>query len=204
MASERQQSVSFTRRLGVNQRVVLALACELWICANIFPRPSDLGFCIVSVVQLVAAALIFVRLRNSPSHLWIRSSILFVVLFITAVDLFIALWQLSGHNFPIWLANLGPIELVAALVGIVYCFLTKPTRMMLLLYTITFVAGVHAVALTLAFLGDPSRTTPGADFSPFLTAAKALSILEVALSVIYPIYFILKGRYARQFVSVGG
>jgi hypothetical protein len=204
MASERQQPVSVTRKLGVNQRIVLAVACELWICANIFPRRSDLGFCIVSVVQLIAVVLIFVRLRNSPSHLWIRSSILFVALFITAVDLFIALWQLTGHNFPLWLAKVGPIELVAALVGIVYCVFTKPTRMMLLLYTVIFVAGVHAVALTLVFFGGLSGATPSADFSPFLTAAKALSILEVALSVIYPIYFILKGRYARQFVSIGG
>ena len=203
MATENQQTVSFTRKLGVNQRVLLALACELWICANIFPRRSNLGFFIVSLVQLIAVVLIFARLRNSPSHFWIRSFILLVVVFVSAVDLFIALWQLSGRSFPPWIANLGPIELAAALVGIIYCFFAKPTRLMLLLYTVTFVAGIHAVALTLAFLGDLAGAVPSGDFSPFLTAARALSIFELLVSIIYPIYFVVKGRYARQFVNLG-
>ncbi|HZC36320.1 MAG TPA: hypothetical protein VE242_11930, partial [Chthoniobacterales bacterium] len=99
MATEKQQTVSFTRKLGVNQRILLALACELWICANIFPRRSNLGFFIVGLVQLIAVVLIFVRLRNSPSDFWIRSFILLVVVFVTAVDLFIAVWQLSGRGF---------------------------------------------------------------------------------------------------------
>jgi hypothetical protein len=203
VATENQQTVSFTRKLGVNQRVLLALACELWICANIFPRRSDLGFVIVSLVQLIAVALIYVRLRNSPSHFWIRSFTLRGVVFVTAVDLFIALWQLSGRNFPLWIANLGPIGLAAALLGLLYCFFTKPTRLMLLLYTITFVAGVHAVALTLALLGKLAGAVPSSDFSPFLTAARTFSIFELLVSVIYPIYFVVKGRYARQFVNVG-
>jgi len=203
VASENQQSVSFTRKLGVNQRVLLALACELWICANIFPQRSDLGFCIVSFVQLIAAILIFVRLRNSPGYFRIRSLVLLVVVFITGVDLFIALWQLSGQEFPLWIANLGPIELVAALVAIIYCIFTKPTRLMLLLYTVTFVAGIHAVALTLLFFGIRSSAAPSADFSPFLTA-KSLSIFGLAISLIYPIYFVAKGRYARQYLAVGG
>jgi hypothetical protein len=203
VASENQQSVSITRKLGVNQRVLLALACELWICANIFPQRSDFGLCIVSFVQLIAVALIFVRLRNSSSHFRIRSLILLVVVFITGVDLFIALWQLSGRAFPLWLGNLGPIELAAALAGIVYCIFTKPTRLMLLLYTITFVAGVHAIALTLAFLSNRSGAVPDADFSPFLTAAKTLSMIELLVSLIYPIYFVVKGRYAREFITVG-
>jgi hypothetical protein len=202
VASENQQPVSFTRKLGVNQRVLLALACELWICANIFPQPSDLGLFIVSLVQLIAAALIYVRLRNSPSYFRIRSLILLVVVFITAVDLFMALWQLSGREFPLWIATLGPIELAAALAAVVYCIFTKPTRLMLLLYTITFVAGVHAVALTLAFLGSQVGATPGANFSPFLSP-KTLSILGLLVSLVYPIYFVAKGRYARQFVTVG-
>lgn len=202
MASENQQPVSFTRKLGVNQRVLLALACELWICANIFPQRSDLGFCIVSLVQLVAAALIFVRLRNSTGYFRSRSLVLLVVVFITAVDLLIALWQLSGHEFPLWIATLGPIELATALAAVVYCIFTKPTRLMLLLYTITFVALVHAVALTLVFLGSRSGAAPGADFSPFLSA-KTLSIFGLLVSLIYPIYFVAKGRYARQFVTVG-
>ena len=204
MASKNQQSVTFTRRLGVNQRVLLALACQLWICANIFLRRSDLELLIVSFVQLIAVFLIFVRLHNSPDHFWMRSFILLVVLFITGVDLFVALWQLAGNNFPVWIAILGPIELAAAFVGIVYCVLNKPTRLMLLLYTISFVAGVHAVALTLAFMGNLSGATPNPDFSPFPTAAKTLSIFELLVSLIYPLYFVLKGRYARQFVTVGG
>ena len=203
MASENQQSVSFTRKLGVNQRVLLALACELWICANIFPQRSDLGFCIVTLVQLVAAVLIFVRLRNSPGYFRIRSLVLLVVVFITGVDLFIALWQLSGHEFPLWIANLGPIELAAALAAVLYCIFTKPTRLMLLLYTVTFVAGIHAVALTLAFFGSRSSTAPSAEFSPFLTA-RSLSILGLVVSLVYPIYFVAKGRYARQYITVGG
>jgi hypothetical protein len=202
VASENQQSVSITRKLGVNQRVLLALACELWICANIFPQRSDLGFCVVSFVQLIASILIFIRLRNSPGYFRIRSLVLLVVVFITAVDLFIALWQLSGHEFPLWIATLGPIELVAALVAIVYCIFTKPTRLMLLLYTVTFVAGIHAVALTLLFFGSRSNAAASADFSPFLTA-KSLSIIGLVFSLIYPIYFIAKGRYARQYVAVG-
>jgi hypothetical protein len=202
VVSENQQSVSSTRKLGVNQRVLLALACELWICANIFPRPSDLGFCIVSLVQLIASALIFVRLRNSPSYFRIRGLILLVVVFITAVDLFIALWQLSGHAFPLWIATFGPIELAAALAAIVYCIFTKPTRLMLLLYTITFVAAVHAVGLTLVFLGNLASGAPSADFSPF-PSAKVLIIFGLLVSLIYPIYFVAKGRYARQFISVG-
>lgn len=203
MASENQQSVSFTRKLGVNQRVLLALACELWICANIFPQRSDLGFCIVSLVQLIAAILIFVRLRNSPGYFRVRSFVLLVVVFITGVDLFIALWQLSGHEFPLWIANLGPIELAAALAAIIYCIFTKPTRLMLLLYTVTFVAGIHAVALTLLFFGSRSSAAPSADFSPFLTA-KSLCIVGLVISLIYPIYFVAKGRYARQYLAVGG
>jgi hypothetical protein len=202
VASENQQPVSFTRKLGINQRVLLALACELWICANIFPQRSDLGLGIVSLVQLIAAALIFVRLRNSPSNFRIRSLILLVVVFITVVDLFIALWQLSGREFPLWIATLGPIELAAALAAIVYCIFAKPTRLALLLYTITFVAGVHAVALTLAFFGSLAGAGPGANFSPFLSA-KTLSIFGLLVSLVYPIYFVAKGRYARQFVTVG-
>ena len=203
MASENQQSVSFTRKLGVNQRVLLALACELWICANIFPQRSDLGFCIVSFVQIIAAILIFVRLRNSPGYFRIRSLVLLVVVFITGVDLFIALWQLSGQEFPFWIANLGPIELVAAVAAIIYCIFTKPTRLMLLLYTVTFVAGIHAVALTLLFFGIRSSGAPSADFSPFLTA-KSLRFFGLIISLIYPIYFVAKGRYARQYIAVGG
>jgi hypothetical protein len=199
-------SVSFNRKLGVNQRVILALACELWICANIFPRPSNIGFLIVSFVQLIAVILFFFRLRHTPgtTHFWACSAILAVVLVITAVDFSIAFSQLSGRGFPLWLANLGPIELSAAVIGVGYCFLAKPTRMMLLLYTITFVAAVHAVALTLALAGNFSGASPSAQFSPFISAAKALSLLEVAVSVIYPIYFVIKGRYGRQFVNVGG
>jgi len=202
VASENQQPVSFTRKLGVNQRVLLALACELWICANIFPRRSELGFCIVSLVQLIAAALIFVRLRNSPGYFRIRGLILLVVIFVTIVDLFIALWQLSGNEFPLWIAGLGPIELAAAVAALIYCIFTKPTRLMLLLYTITFVAGVHAVELTLAFLRRPLEASPSAGFPPFLSP-NALSIFSLLVSLIYPIYFIAKGRYARQFIAVG-
>jgi hypothetical protein len=202
VASENQQSSSFTRKLGLNQRVLLAVACELWICANIFPRRSEIGFFIVSLVQLIAAALIFVRLRNSPSYFRIRGVILLVVVFIAAVDLFIALWQLSGHEFPLWIATLGPLELVAVVAAIIFCILTKPTRLMLLLYTITFVAGVHAVALTLSFLGGRSGGPASADFLPFLSP-NALSIFGLLISLIYPIYFVAKGRYARQFISVG-
>jgi hypothetical protein len=157
---------------------------------------------IVSLVQLIAAALIFVRLRHSPSNFRIRRLILLVVVFITVVDLFIALWQLSGREFPLWIATLGPIELAAALAAIVYCIFAKPTRLALLLYTITFVAGVHAVALTLALFGSLAGAAPDANFSPFLSA-KTLSIFGLLVSLVYPIYFVAKGRYARQFVTVG-
>ena len=104
---------------------------------------------------------------------------------------------------PIQLSRSGPIELAAALAAILYCIFTKPTRLMLLLYTVTFVAGIHAVALTLAFFGSRSSTAPSADFSPFLTA-RSLSIFGLVVSLVYPIYFVAKGRYARQYISVGG
>jgi hypothetical protein len=74
---------------------------------------------------------------------------------------------------------------------------------MLLLYTVTFVAGIHAVALTLMFFGSRSSAAPSADFSPFLTA-RSLSIFGLVISLIYPIYFVAKGRYARQYIAVGG
>jgi hypothetical protein len=119
------------------------------------------------------------------------------------VDLSIAVWQLSGHEFPLWIADLGPIELFAALAAIGYCIFTKPTRLMLLLYTITYVAGIHAVALTLMFFASRSSAAPSADFSPFLTA-KSLSIFGLLISLIYPTYFVAKGRYARQYIAVGG
>jgi hypothetical protein len=201
-----RESVSFTRKLGVNQRVMLALACELWICANIFPGRSHIGLLIVSLVQLIAVVLYFVRLRHTigTSHFWFCTAILLVVLVITAGDFLIALSQRYGRSFPVWLPNLGPIELVAALIGVGYCFLAKPTRMMLLLYTITFVAAVHAVALTSALAGNFAGAPSGSGFSRIPTAATAVSLLELAVSVIYPIYFIVKGRYGRQFVSVGG
>jgi hypothetical protein len=201
VTSEHQTSPSLTRELGLNQRVLLALACQLWICANIFPRRSNLGFCIVSLVQLIAVILIYVRLRHSPRYFRARTPVLGVVLFITGVDLFIALWQLSGRNFPLWIANLGPVELAAAVIAYVYCIVTKPTRLTLLLYTITFVAGTHAVALTLALFGAAAGGVPSADFSPFVTAAKTLSIFELVISLVYPVYFVLRGRYARQFVG---
>jgi hypothetical protein len=203
VASENEQSVSFTRKLGVNQRVLLALACVLWICANLFPQRSDLGLCIVSLVQLIAAILIFVRLRHSTGYFRTRSLALLVVVLVTGVDLFISLWQLSGHEFPLWVANLGPIELAAALAAVIYCIFTRPTRLMLLLYTVTFVAGIHAVALTLVFWGNRSSAAASADFLPFLTA-KSLSIFGLIVSLIYPIYFVAKGRYARQYKAVGG
>jgi hypothetical protein len=203
VASENEQSVSFTRKLGVNQRVLLALACVLWICANLFPQRSDLGLCIVSLVQLIAAILIFVRLRHSTGYFRTRSLALLVVVLVTVVDLLISLWQLSGHEFPLWVANLGPIELAAALAAVIYCIFTRPTRLMLLLYTVTFVAGIHAVALTLVFWENRSSAAASADFSPFLTA-KSLSIFGLIVSLIYPIYFVAKGRYARQYKAVGG
>jgi hypothetical protein len=202
MANE-NQAVSFTRKLGVNQRVLLAAACQLWICANIFPRRSGIEFFIVGLVQLIAAALIFIRLRNSPSQFLARSLVLLVVVFITGVDLFIALWQLSGHALPLWVTNLGPIELAAAVIAIGYCILSKPTRLTLLLYTVTFVGGVHAVALTFAFLGKLSGAVPDLAFSRFVSAGKTLNILELVISVICPLYFVVKGRYARQFVTLG-
>jgi hypothetical protein len=201
VTSENQSSLSFTRKLGLNQRVLLAFACQLWICANIFPRRSNLGFCIVSLVQLIAIVLIYVRLRRSPRYFRARTPVLGVVLFISGVDLFIALWQLSGRNFPVWIANLGPIELAAAVIAFVYCIFTKPTRLTLLLYTVTFVAGTHAVALMLAFFSPATGGVPSVDFSPFLTATKTLSIFELVLSLVYPVYFVLRGRYARQFVG---
>ena len=168
-----------------------------------FPRRSNVGFLIVGFVQLVAAALIFVRLRHSPSQFRARSLVLVVVAFITGVDLFIAVWHLSGGDFPVFVANLGPIELAVAVIAIVYCVFSKPTRLSLLLYTVTFVAGVHAMALTLVFLGNFSGAVPSPDFSPFLSAAKTLSVLELVASIIYPLYFVVKGRYARQFITVG-
>ena len=174
------------RTLGIGQRIFLAFACQLWLWVNLFSQASEFEAIAVSIVQLVAVVLISFRLRHmrSINDRWVRVVILLVVLLVAAVDLTIAGKELAG--FSLWFSTrkLVPVAGVLAFAGAIYCFFKAPTRIMLLLYTVSFVAGMRAIALMLAAQGNAETGNAG-----------TLTIVEAVASMIYPIVFIFKGHY---------
>jgi hypothetical protein len=174
------------RTLGLSQRIFLAIACQLWLWVNLFSQGSEFEAIAVSIVQLAAVVLITLRLRHMTSinDRWVRVVILLVVLLVAAVDLTIAGRELAGISLWFSTAKLVPVAGVLAFAGVIYCFFKAPTRIMLLLYTVSFVAGMRAIALMLSAQG-------GSDTGNFGT----LTIVEAVASMIYPLVFIFKGHY---------
>ena len=174
------------RTLGLGQRIFLAVACQLWLWVNLFSQASEFEAIAVSIVQLIAVVLIALRLRHMTTinDWWVRVVILLVVLLVAAVDLTIAGRELAGISLWFSTAKLVPVAAVLAFVGVVYCFFKAPTRIMLLLYTVSFVAGMRAIALMLSARGSSGT----GDFG-------TLTIVEAVASMIYPLVFIFKGHY---------
>ena len=174
------------RTLGIGQRFFLAIACQLWLWVNLFSEASEFEAIAVSIVQLVAVVLISFRLRHMPSinDRWVRIVILLVVLLVAAVDLTIAGKELAG--FSLWFSTrkLVPVAGLLAFAGAIYCFFKAPTRIMLLLYTVSFVAGMRAIALMLFAEGSSETGNFG-----------TLTIVEAVVSMIYPLVFIFRGHY---------
>ena len=173
------------RTLGLGQRIFLAIACQLWLWVNLFSQESEFEAIAVSIVQLVAVLLIALRLRHMTAinDRWVRVVILLVVLLVAAVDLTIAGRELAGLSIWFSTAKLVPVAGVLAFAGVIYCFFKAPTRMMLLLYTVSFVAGMRAIALM--------RSAQGSETANFGT----LTIVEAVASMIYPLVFIFRGHY---------
>jgi len=174
------------RTLGIGQRFFLAVACQLWLWVNLFSQASEFEAIAVSIVQLVAVVLISLRLRHMTAinDRWVRVAILVVVLLVAAVDLTIAGRELAGLSLWFSTAKLVPVAGFLALVGVIYCFFKAPTRIMLLLYTVSFVAGMRAIALMLSAQGSSETGEFG-----------TLTIVEAVASMIYPLVFIFRGRY---------
>jgi hypothetical protein len=175
-----------TRTLGVGQRILLAVACQLWLWVNLFSQESEFEAIAVSIVQIVTVVLISLRLRHMTGikDRWIRVVILLVVLLVAAVDLTIAGRELAGLSLWFSTAKLVPVAGLLALAGVVYCFFKAPTRLMLLLYTVSFVAGMRAVALMLSAQSSSEVGNFG-----------TLTIVEAVGSTIYPLVFIFRGHY---------
>jgi hypothetical protein len=175
-----------TRTLGIGQRIFLAVACHLWLWVNLFSQTSEFEAIAVSIVQLVAVLLIALRLRHMKAinDRWVRVVILLVVLLVAAVDLTIAGRELAGISLWFSTKKLVPVAGVLAFAGVIYCFFKAPTRIMLLLYTVSFVAGMRAIALMLSAQGSSEIGNFG-----------TLTIVEAVASMIYPIVFIFRGHY---------
>jgi hypothetical protein len=177
------------RTLGIGQRIFLAIACQLWLWVNLFSQTSEFEAIAVSIVQLAAVVLITLRLRHmiAINDRWVRVVILLVVLLVAAVDLTIAGRELAGISLWFSTRKLVPVAGVLAFVGAIYCFFKAPTRIMLLLYTVSFVAGMRAIALMLA-----------AQSSSETGNFETLTIVEAVVSMIYPLAFIFRGHYTPQ------
>ena len=180
-------SVTPRRTLGIRQRIFLAIACQLWLWANLFLQASEVEAITVSLVQLVAVVLISLRLRHMKalSDRWVRVAILVVVLLVAAVDLTIAGRELAGLSVWFSVAKMVPLAAVLAFASVIYCFFKAPTRMALLLYTVSFVAGMRALALMLEGQGSSEPGNLG-----------TVSIGEAVVSAIYPLVFIFRGRFS--------
>ena len=163
----------------------MAVACQLWLWVNLFSQGSEFEAIAVSIVQLGAVLLISLRLRHMTAinDRWVRIVILLVVLLVAAVDLTIAGRELAGLSIWFSTAKLVPVTGVLAFAGAVYCFFKAPTRMMLLLYTVSFVAGMRAIALMIS-----AQASDSGNFG-------TLTIVEAVASTIYPLVFIFKGHY---------
>jgi hypothetical protein len=175
-----------TRTLGISQRIFLAIACQLWLWVNLFSQATEFEAIAVSLVQLVAVVLIAFRLRHmrAINDRWVRVVILIVVLLVAAVDLTIAGRKLTGLSLWFSTRKLVPVAGVLAFAGVIYCFFKAPTRIMLLLYTVSFVAGMRAIALMIAAQAEPEAGNFG-----------ALTLAEAVASMIYPLVFIFRGHY---------
>jgi hypothetical protein len=180
-------SVNPRRTLGIRQRIFLAIACQLWLWANLFSQGSEVEAITVSLVQLVAVVLISLRLRHmrALNDRWVRVAILVVVLLVAAVDLTIAGRELAGLSVWFSIAKLVPVAAVLAFASVIYCFFKAPTRMTLLLYTVSFVAGMRAVALMLEGQGSAEEGNLG-----------TVTIVEAVVSAIYPLVFLFRGRFS--------
>jgi hypothetical protein len=179
-------SVTPRRTLGIRQRIFLAIACQLWLWANLFAQGSEVEAITVSLVQLVAVVLISLRLRHMQAlnDRWVRVAILVVVLLVAAVDLTIAGRELAGLSVWFSIAKMVPVAAVLAFASVIYCFFKAPTRITLLLYTISFVAGMRAVALMLEGQGNEAGNLG------------TVTIVEAVVSAIYPLVFIFRGRFS--------
>ena len=175
-----------TRKLRIGQRIFLAVACLLWLWVNLFSQTSEFEAIAVSIVQLVAVLLIALRLRQMKAlnDRWVRVVILLVVLLVAAVDLTIAGRELAGISLWFSTKKLVPVAGVLAFAGVIYCFFKAPTRIMLLLYTVSFVAGMRAIVLMLSAQGSSETGEFG-----------TLTLVEAIVSMIYPLVFIFRGHY---------
>jgi hypothetical protein len=185
--TDTMDSVTPRRTLGLRQRIFLAVACQLWLWANLFSQGSEVEAITVSLVQLVAVILISLRLRHMRAlhDRWIRVAMLLVVLLVAAVDLTIAGRELAGLSVWFSVAKLVPVAAVLAFAAVIYCFFKAPTRITLLLYTVSFVAGMRAVALMFEGQGSPEAENLG-----------SVAIVEAVVSAIYPLVFIFRGRFS--------
>lgn len=175
------------RTLRFGQRILLALACQLWLWANLWAERSEFESIIVSLVQLAAVVLISVRLRHMKgiNDRWIRVAILLVVVLVVAIDLTISGRELAGLSIWFSTVRIIPVAAFLAFAAVVYCFFKTPTRMMLLLYTVSFVAGMRAIALMFSGQRSSDSGTLG-----------TLTVVEALVSTIYPIVFMFRGRYS--------
>ena len=123
------------------------------------------------------------RYMRKPVVVFIEGDLLLVA----AVDLTIAGRELAGISLWFSTRKLVPVAGVLAFAGAIYCFFKAPTRIMLLLYTVSFVAGMRAIALMLSAQANPETGNFG-----------TLTIVEAVVSMIYPLAFIFRGHYTPQ------
>jgi hypothetical protein len=187
------------RRLSIRQRFLLGIACQLWIWVNFLSHRSAVETSVVSVIQLIAVVLLFLRLKRTRDRkeFYGRGIVLLITLIITLVNLGTVFLAISGRAIPIWLSSLGAVELVFALGAVLYTFLQRPTRILLILYTVSFVAAIQAGTLTSTLVATLSRTANGSDYAALLGIQKIITLFAAAGSMIYPILFLIRGQYSK-------
>ncbi|MBV8813635.1 MAG: hypothetical protein JO271_04015 [Verrucomicrobia bacterium] len=187
------------RRLSIRQRFLLGIACQLWIWVNFLSHRSAVETSVVSVIQLIAVVLLFLRLKRTRDgkEFYGRGIVLLITLIITLVNLGTVFLAISGRAIPIWLSSLGAVELVFALGAVLYTFLQRPTRILLILYTVSFVAAIQAGTLTSTLVATLSRTANGSDYAALLGIQKIITLFAAAGSMIYPILFLIRGQYSK-------
>jgi hypothetical protein len=194
------------RRLSIRQRFLLGIACQLWIWVNFVAHRSAIEATVVSLIQLVAVILIFLRVKRTPGEkeFYARGIVLLITLIITLVNLGIIFLNTSGQTIPVWLSSLGPVGLVFALGAALYSFLQRPTRMLLILYTVSFVAAIQAGTLTSTLVASLSQTAHSSDYAALLGLQKIITLFAAAGSMIYPILFLIRGQYSKVRNDVRG